>query len=587
MPVYPAENGYAIRGIAPRDLKDHPESVRLMYWSWIVEIGLRAKDKELSQGLDANGKPLRAISAATRKHRRSAMTPSGKGDPSAPPLMPARALSRTRSLLSGRAYPDHAEYWWRFDAFTGDSWARTLEKQRDRWGRDVFGVSPKAQKLIQARSYELWDRWKRGLPVAQVRAAIIPMAPAVQAPPPERAGLEDWRRLFAQPAKAAQPGRPGAPGNVLLRHIFGEKPAPPVATPIAVVPPKPKPPTMARVAMPPKPKPIPGEPIEPDKPIAERIKLSGSVQDKLKAIGKVRDSMQAAIADRKAAQAAMTAFWHAHPDFRMVSGDPDTQAFLALEEAFAKAVERIGQVTAETRTRIDKILNVSKADRQAWDHRDGQTGWEATTDAAKARKDAGNWLQSKLRKSPGGSKADAIRLIWKHEPASRGWANSGNDQIMVPTEGNRDLTVHEMGHHVEFQVDGVKGVAREFLAHRVGNQPLRKLKELFPDTNYKDDEEGRDDDFGRAFGAGSRASWYVGKHYQGATEIVSMGLEKLHADPLGFARDDPEYAGFILGILDGSLRKSSTWQPLQPVVVTKKSSPPSPNPAGRSPNSRP
>jgi hypothetical protein len=283
----------------------------------------------------------------------------------------------------------------------------------------------------------------------------------------------------------------------------------------------------------------------------------------------------------------MTAFWHAHPDIKMVSGDPDTQAFLALEEAFAKAVERIGQVTAETRTRIDKILNVSKADRQAWDHRDGQTGWEATTDAAKARKDAGNWLQSKLRKSPGGSKADAIRLIWKHEPASRGWANSGNDQIMVPTEGNRDLTVHEMGHHVEFQVDGVKGVAREFLAHRVGNQPLRKLKELFPDTNYKDDEEGRDDDFGRAFGAGSRASWYVGKHYQGATEIVSMGLEKLHADPLGFARDDPEYAGFILGILDGSLRKSSTWQPLQPVVVTKKSSPPSPNPAGRSPNSRP
>src|SRR4051812_3662699 len=98
MTISLVENGYAIRGIAPRDLRERDEPTRLLYWSWVTELGLRAKDKELSQGLDKDGRPLRAISAATRKHRRSAMTPSGKGDPSAPPLMPARALSRTRSL---------------------------------------------------------------------------------------------------------------------------------------------------------------------------------------------------------------------------------------------------------------------------------------------------------------------------------------------------------------------------------------------------------------------------------------------------------------------------------------------------------
>ena len=47
----------------------------------------------------------------------------------------------------------------------------------------------------------------------------------------------------------------------------------------------------------------------------------------------------------------------------------------------------------------------------------------------------------------------------------------------------------------------------------------------------------------------------IGKAYNDqATEVVSMGLEQLHRDPSGFAKDDPEYCSFILGVLDGSSR---------------------------------
>ena len=52
-----------------------------MYWQWVVDYGLRRKDKELAAGLDKDGNPLRPIAPETRKYRRSAMTPNGKGDP--------------------------------------------------------------------------------------------------------------------------------------------------------------------------------------------------------------------------------------------------------------------------------------------------------------------------------------------------------------------------------------------------------------------------------------------------------------------------------------------------------------------------
>ena len=50
-------------------------------------------------------------------------------------------------------------------------------------------------------------------------------------------------------------------------------------------------------------------------------------------------------------------------------------------------------------------------------------------------------------------------------------------------------------------------------------------------------------------------AFYTGKEYPDkATEIVSMGLELLYEDPYNFAKADPEFFDFIMGILDGELR---------------------------------
>jgi len=162
MPVQSTQVGYRIRGIEPPDLATQPDRVKLMYWGWIVELGLKAKDAELARGLDKDGAKLRPLKPESIKHRKSEVGPTHK---TAPPLEPALKRSRVRSLLTGRAHTTSAEFWWEFDAVSGRSFAEILIAQRDAYGRDVFGLSPAGVASIRATALSRWNAWKaRGAP---------------------------------------------------------------------------------------------------------------------------------------------------------------------------------------------------------------------------------------------------------------------------------------------------------------------------------------------------------------------------------------------------------------------------------------
>ena len=167
--------------IAPPEVATAPAEFRHQFWSLVVPIALRVKDNELSQGLDATGAPLADISDATRKHRRSAMTPDKKGDPDAPPLMPAYAASRVRSLLAGLAYQDHAELYWRYDPFSGATFDVILDYQVEQ-GRDVFGISDLGMATIEAQALQAWEAWKQTgvAPAGQKTAFAGPSASATR-----------------------------------------------------------------------------------------------------------------------------------------------------------------------------------------------------------------------------------------------------------------------------------------------------------------------------------------------------------------------------------------------------------------------
>lgn len=167
------------------------------FFKVVVALGLEVKDKELAAGLDAHGVPLHAISQYTREHRKSAMGPA---DPNAPPLTPAYGLSRTRSLLDGRAHvkEGYALFFWRKDAVTGKHWGQILGYHRAGKGklpvRDVIGLSPAGKAEVAARARQWWEtRVRHNVPVPT-------------------------------PAKVPTPA-----GPVLIKHVPAHKPASPAA----------------------------------------------------------------------------------------------------------------------------------------------------------------------------------------------------------------------------------------------------------------------------------------------------------------------------------------------------------------------
>lgn len=172
---------FRVEGIAPLELRQYPESVQRMYWKWVVELTITAKDRELAAGLDRFGAPMVPISLKTRLHRKSV---KGPADPYAPPLQPAHGLSRTRSLFSGRAFPDHAEFFWLFDEFTGASWGKILKLHARGAGhlpvRDVIGISPESLGWVRAHALSRWMGWMQEHPP---RPIVPPTPKPVKIPP--------------------------------------------------------------------------------------------------------------------------------------------------------------------------------------------------------------------------------------------------------------------------------------------------------------------------------------------------------------------------------------------------------------------
>jgi hypothetical protein len=308
-----AATTYRIRGIEPPDLGQYDPSTRKLYWSWVVELGIKAKGKEILAGLDKDGKALKPIAEETRKNRRSAMTPSGKGDPNAPALIPGWQKSRTYSLLAGRPLADHAQFYWRYDTWTGDSWGQVLAYQAAK-GRDVIGISESGRAWVKVQSWARWEKWKAGnyrvagkqsgqrkvavpqygrhnvqhaelgVSASGSSAASVTFLPGRStgwSTPQERAA---WRR---ETASARLPGRPANPKemspisgpgyNRIIAQTWGTPgrastgrpgrhtpplPPPPPRTPAA-------PPFANRIAAPLKPKPSvrPPKPAPPPKPL--------------------------------------------------------------------------------------------------------------------------------------------------------------------------------------------------------------------------------------------------------------------------------------------------------------------------------
>lgn len=120
-------------------------------------------------------------------------------------------------------------------------------------------------------------------------------------------------------------------------------------------------------------------------------------------------------------------------------------------------------------------------------------------------------------------------------------------EINADSESGRRTIVHEISHSLEVSSPQNLRASNAFLNYRTPGEKPVKLKNLLPGHGYGAAEVARPDKF---------STPYVGKLYgevgnQRATEVISMGVEALYADPLKFALEDPEYFDFILHIVRG------------------------------------
>jgi SPP1 gp7 family putative phage head morphogenesis protein len=130
------------------------------------------------------------------------------------------------------------------------------------------------------------------------------------------------------------------------------------------------------------------------------------------------------------------------------------------------------------------------------------------------------------------------------------------NDIYMGSEVSAKTYAHEMAHQIEHSIKGATKASIEFRDYRIAKAGTKdeNLAKLFPNRRYSADEIGNKDDWGKLFESGSSSPYYVGKKYRhDSTEVVSMGVELLYEDPVGFATKDPEYFKFIVGLLRGSL----------------------------------
>ena len=131
-----------------------------------------------------------------------------------------------------------------------------------------------------------------------------------------------------------------------------------------------------------------------------------------------------------------------------------------------------------------------------------------------------------------------LRVRWVNV---RAYYSPQLNEMVLDGKRTAETFAHEMGHAIEAQTDA--GVAaRAFLAARTRGEPEVELAELQPDRGFDPGERARPDNF---------FDPYCGKSYISATEITSMGLERIAHGDYQFATEDPEYFHFCLGILAG------------------------------------
>jgi len=115
---------------------------------------------------------------------------------------------------------------------------------------------------------------------------------------------------------------------------------------------------------------------------------------------------------------------------------------------------------------------------------------------------------------------------------------------LPPINRQKRVVMHELGHWLEERDPDVHTKALVFLEKRTKGERAVSLRSITGSPGYRTSEITKRNKF---------LDPYMGKQYSGghATEIVSMGIEYMYAEPIEFATKDPEYFDFMYDLMRG------------------------------------
>lgn len=143
----------------------------------------------------------------------------------------------------------------------------------------------------------------------------------------------------------------------------------------------------------------------------------------------------------------------------------------------------------------------------------------------------------------------------------RAHAYTQKGTIHLAPQDKPTVWIHEIAHQIDTHatlIDKRNGseipvvdLMHEFLDKRTQGEDYLNLKDLYPGHGYNDWEITRKDKFHHAY-VGRKSSYAKigGKEYK-ASEVLTMGLEEMYRDPIGFARTDPQYFELMLAVMRG------------------------------------
>lgn len=161
-----------------------------------------------------------------------------------------------------------------------------------------------------------------------------------------------------------------------------------------------------------------------------------------------------------------------------------------------------------------------------------------------AREITGNLEQFALITGVSGETANITEI---HDPDVRAFYRPTSRSVHLNSNVPMHTVHHEMGHWLEAKFPELQFMTEDFLEYRCHGEKYESMNDIMKKRNdptaglYKPNEMAREDKF---------AHPYTGKKCgTGASEVISMGMENIKYDPMGFQKEDPDYFGFMMGVL--------------------------------------